>query len=304
MQCSCCGQTVRDDAPYCNLCGEVLRREESIANETTGDYTSLVGASYQSQPDKDPFRMQKLRARRFLLVTFAVQMLPLIVGVAMYYFMEPEQIQKLLPTRFSYMLLAVLAGIYVTVAVAYMIGKAAEATDLPFFPYFLPALFPPLIPGVCARIGNRPIFRPYLYLLIDALVIVGAVMLSYRHPWLPLAVVILLTPFIIYQVFGCALEGIALRLGLYSYLTVIWTCIFPVVLVAYFVSQSIMPSLFFWQWSVDPLAQWIGSLRIDEFKRMTDEVSMFLFKGLIIYALGVWGGWMKSVYENIKYATS
>jgi len=294
MECGHCGHKNKDKALYCNLCGEVLFERDA---DGTFHQEPMIGTSYDAFPSDDELKRIAAAARRFLIVLLGLLALPVAL-ILVGWKARPEvfasglgEIQRQFPLPIAALL------IYFSVLFGYLTAKTGQAIGAPFFRNWLLASFPPLAPLVWARVGMRSPWRPYLYFMIDGLILAGGIYFLHAWPYLLLVMGFCMTPFIIYQFLGCAIGPVASLLGLYPSLVVLWLCLGPILLGGILLWEMIGVMS-----TNGPIEEWMLTCR-----NFQDYICMgawfnysFFTVAASLYLLATACAWIKTVYEDLK----
>jgi hypothetical protein len=292
VECVHCGKRNPADAVVCYLCGkEIARRGENVLAG------SMIGTSYGAiaAPNAE-LTDAAARARRFLfIVLFILALPPLLAAVELYAKSQIVGVDSLM-RQIQHQLFIAGGLVYLILVFGYLTANTAEATGGPFLSSLLMALFPPAIPAVWARIGGGRVWKPYLYFLIDAVILGGALAGLHEWPALALAVFVFMIPFIMYQVLGCTVTATAGLLGLYPTATIAWVCLGPALLTGLILYGALIET-------GQPLlgASWdqIGQ-ELKQFAQPELALEYFPLKvGAIFYLTLSLLAWVRAIYNDL-----
>lgn len=238
------------------------------------------------------------RARRFLGFALALALMTVVAPVAHWVAAALEGGEEpigLVNTLY----LAGLVGFMGLVLLAFLAAKSCELMGESFIWCFLVALVPPLVPGLLARAAGRSMFVPYLWLVLDAVIIGGAIYSFDRWPWAVGLVLILMLPLVVYHLLGCALGSFSSALGLNSYMLFGWVCLAPLLLTWMMLMENGL--------ALEPSLELIAGLALStdhlaagrELVEMLGELYYTRVVGIAWLLLGC-ALWIKAIYSGLK----
>lgn len=291
--CQHCGHENIAKSLYCGLCGESLTGRHMADN---GPTPLFAGPSFRPPVElKNELRLAAAKARRFLIMLVGLLSPPVALLITGW----SRQANPLAGMQQSplYPVLIGGAAVWCATVYGYMIAKTGESNGAPFFRTFVQACLPPLTPGVWSRLGGHAVWRPYAWLLVDALILgVGGWFLA-GWPYLLLLLTLCMLPLVIYHCFGGVIGTMAGALGLSAPLTLLWLCLLPDLLLLLMVWEflgALDPSM-----AQQPLALTIAEIAL--FLNPEHLMTYTFFKTLtFVYGLVSFAAWVKVVYENLK----
>lgn len=291
--CASCGHQTLAEAQTCGLCGEKLLTRQDTGGQPRV-YTSPATRPAYSTPNR--LALAQARSRRFLLVLAALLAVPL--GLFAAGWGRREALLGRLENRQTLAMALAVTLAYGSLLHGYLLRITAEAGELSGRPGLLMAFFPPLIPAAWARLGQRPLLRPYLWLTLELVLLGGGGWLLRAYPCLVLLLLLSLLPPFMYHLHGGALAPLARRLGVSPLGTLCWVCLGPDLLLGLLTLEV--------QGALDaadartPLA--LSFTEISNYLNTQFMMSYDTFKiALFLYLLLSLTAWIKTLYDNLNY---
>lgn len=295
-ECPYCRHPNHDQALSCNLCGEVLVRQ----NLQNSDLSGMPGASYRDGPPENPIERNTARANRFLILVFCILFpLALFVMVGLIGEYDVDWPGLRLIGRDPGPIAWKMIPCFLMLLYAFLVAKTGEAVGQSFGLNFFLSIFPFMTPFVWARIGHCSKIKPYLYLSLITLVSAGAVHYLTEKPVLVLSLVIVLIPFFIYHLFGGAIGLVAPSLGFSSTGMVSWVCLAPPGILGILVFDLLIGG------GATPSTELSGvpmPASLETLLMLDIHNDYFKIAGLI-YLLATLLIWIKLIFDNIKIPT-
>lgn len=270
--------------------------QSSRPKTAVNDEDFYPGVSYTSKSAVPVMKKQEARASRFIVIA-AILHFPIIAWVLLNFVPLSPETRELLTSIVSQKGGLTIYATYFVVLAAYLTGKTAEAAGSPFWPACILGIFPPLLPMAWARIARVHPLRPYLMMIVTAVVgAFGWFFLSEKTAWL-LVFICAMTPFVIHQLLGGALGRVAENLDFPPSIVLLWICLGPVALFGVYLGEGAPDS---WTEMTKLLAalvkhHTIPKLSLDYFEGLFFAPSM-----ITLYVIATWGLWMDNLYHNIK----
>ncbi len=288
--CLNCGAQNLLEADRCAKCGQSL----AVA-PGSGDPELLVtaGKVYTAAPSPEMLVCAR-RARYFvllfvlaLLIVAAVPVLRWSYGI------------DLLGRMQSGIPLAAWAAVYGWLLHAYLVGSTAQSTGMSFWPSFLLALVPPLVPTAWARIGQARWWKPYVFLAVTLGFSALFTSLAHGAEWAIQVACMAAIPFLISIWFGGSVTLITRILGINPYLGGLWLCIIPALLGGFVLADLDFISIFE---NVRKAGTSFG-------QSLTTVVQYLDFQSLpaeLLILCAIWSGltlllWIKAIHDNLRF---
>lgn len=176
-------------------------------------------------------------------------------------------------------------------------AKTGESLGARFWVNFVMACLPPLLPAVWARIGGKSVLRPYVYLMADVVIVIGAALMVRDEVLIAILTALVFVPVIFYQLFGCAVREVSTPLGLNSELAIVWLCFGPLALLM----ELLLEGAHNWiaNWYSESLSQFLDGAAQLLNADLVAHASTFQFL-LGIYLIASWIVWVRAVYNGLK----
>jgi hypothetical protein len=193
-------------------------------------------------------------------------------------------------------------GAYAVFTLAWLIGKTGEAVGIKFLPTFAMALFPPLIPATLAKMAGKNLVWPYGLMVLCMMVGLMMIPTFEMIPGLRMLLVLLLAPFVIYQLTGCSLAALADCLGINPFIAIAWVCVGPLIVMGIVCNEAGLTLPYLEQVFLES-GESFFSVLLEEGSGVLYTLSqswsmMFL---VVMYLLIPWLTWMNNVFENLSY---
>jgi hypothetical protein len=301
--CARCGHINPRDTLTCGKCNERLASAEESFEDMMLHGNPLAGSSYTSAPDDDFVARYRARGRRFMWIFAGLSGLTAGFGALLYFSARRAAEGRLALDEFAPHgeMFALALGVCALALFAFLLAKTGEAIGHPFAANFFMALLPPLTPAVMARIGNRFVLLPYIYMIVDAVALIVAWFVFRETPLGMMIVAGLLLPFLIYQVHGCAAGEIGTALGFNYYLVIAWFCVVPMILLTVLANAIGLSVIDLAQTGDTPSAVretlQAGPLALGEFMNGYSTVAVLT----LAWAAFTFVLWVKAIYENLCY---
>lgn len=303
MHCIRCGTNNNERALYCTMCGEPFVRPAEAEGQTEGDVLTIPGTSYTADNTENLDKQMVHCANRASLFVFVSLVFIVVIALGVVFsgavgrMLDPEGLMTAAERSWA---VGGILGFLGLIFFAFLTGKTAQALGSSFWGHFLPTLLPPFVPGVMAHIGRYPIWKPYLWLLLDAGLGVLAWQFFETHPLLMFVVMLGLAGAVPYHLMGCSVNPIGSSLGLPGGFTTGWFSFLPIAFFLYrFATGGALRNL------ADAIASFDIGISASVFWSVFDvqdiQPGTGQFYLVILFGLFTLGFWIKAIQENLRY---